>query len=1180
MIKKITLSLLVSLLLVLSAFAQKDKPSKTTPPIYISFHWHMHQPIYMPYENVIQTHNSNVYSYSLFDVFFSRTGPYTDWPKNAVQKGITAGLPNFGAQVSFSGSLVENLNNLEAGGKGFTNWKSHWNSITAQKTTLDNPRLDMVAFGYHHPLMGLIDYWDIRRSIQSHKALFAQNFPNYTYSKGIFPPENAFSSRMVEALVDEGLQWAFVDNFNFERAAEGCPMSDATGVLRPNKADVINQNPNDWKQLNGLWAPAPVSAQWSHQPHWVQYVNPLTGKISKMIAVPTSRYLGNEDGRGGFGALNYETVMSQLEATNTDPNHPILIILHHDGDNYGGGTDSYYGSNFQAFTDWVKNNPSRFVCTTVQDYLEMFPPAEEDVIHVQDGSWVGADSGDPEFKKWNGDLGNYMGTPNYSPDRNSWGIVTAANNIVQTAQQTAPESQSTADAWKYYLNSQTSCYWYWDGTEMWDSHPARACNLAVAEALKGINPSNDLTKPSIYVPQREPYNPGEIEWGTTYMPTDFKVWTYAFDYSGLTSVKLKYRTDADGKNDLATTTNETYAGGEGVGEWQEIEMTSQTENSITNPLPTYKAQLYSAQISGMSEVLLDYYVEAIDTKGNVAQSDIQHVWVGKGSGGSGGGGTAEISWLPENPTLNEMITVSATFATAQTLLHWGVNASGSTWTTPIEAYRPANSNLSGTAVQTPFTDPDGDGKFTVVLGPFNNASQIINTIDFVIKDGSTWYNNGGKDFHVSINNNAGIEPVGSNNTVSTFVNTDYTFSQNNFYFIGINGAAFAGIKIISEETAGDLEYNQSDVTPETDYADVTQLVFKPQTDAIASPYASFTFKVKDNQGNYSLAIYTMTINVLSPNPTGASSSVTLFKDNSYNFSNSNFAFKSNAGATFAGIEITELNTKGTLTYNGQAAALNQTYSDMTLLAFTPATAEIGVPYTSFKFKVKDNANRLSSESYTMGINVIENIPDGISWIPTDPTKNDVITVFVKNDAKLIQYGGKLHWGVNAWQKPIAAYQPQGTVASADVVATPLTKDANDASLYSLSFGPFNNTSQNVSTVNFVINYGNNTWNNNSGKNWNISFSVATQNQDIENTSKVEISPNPFVEYTFISINDPSNDLYKVQLLDLSGRVIKQELFEGNSKYVLYRNNLKQGLYILQFVHNKSGKTFSEKIIIH
>jgi alpha-amylase/alpha-mannosidase (GH57 family) len=162
----ILLTFFQSLSLATSNFSNQgsEKDANTNPPIYIAFLWHMHQPIYFPYESIVQTQLNNRYPYSVFDIHNQRWGPYTSWPKNAVSKGITANLPHFGAQVSFSGSLVENLNNLENYGNGnFTNWKSHWNSIKNQKTSLNNPRLDLVAFGYFHPLMGLIDYTDIRK---------------------------------------------------------------------------------------------------------------------------------------------------------------------------------------------------------------------------------------------------------------------------------------------------------------------------------------------------------------------------------------------------------------------------------------------------------------------------------------------------------------------------------------------------------------------------------------------------------------------------------------------------------------------------------------------------------------------------------------------------------------------------------------------------------------------------------------------------------------------------------------------------------------------------------------------------------------------------------------------------------------------------------------------------------
>ena len=52
-------------------------------------------------------------SFNIVDVHNQRFGPYTTWPRDAIQAGLS--LPHLGAQVSFSGSLIENLNALGSG---------------------------------------------------------------------------------------------------------------------------------------------------------------------------------------------------------------------------------------------------------------------------------------------------------------------------------------------------------------------------------------------------------------------------------------------------------------------------------------------------------------------------------------------------------------------------------------------------------------------------------------------------------------------------------------------------------------------------------------------------------------------------------------------------------------------------------------------------------------------------------------------------------------------------------------------------------------------------------------------------------------------------------------------------------------------------------------------------------
>ncbi len=755
-------SFLRVLAVVLAALpAARPAVAQTVPPIQIAFLWHMHQPVYWPGETVNQTINANRYPFSVQQIFGDRTGPYTNWPKNALAKG--AGLAHFGAQVSFSGSLIQNLNDLAAAGRFPANWKTHWNTALAARTSRGNPRLDLVGFGYHHPLMALVSDDDIRRQLQLHRQALQQNFPGPA-SKGIFPPENAFALTEIPALRAEGLEWALVDNIHFDRACAGYPWNAGGNLAEPNRADQRNPNPQDWVQLNNVWAPTRNSGGWGRRPHFVEQIDPATGQRQRIIAVPADRYLGNEDGRGGFGALNYDLVMSQLAPYNTDPAHPILVVLAHDGDNYGGGSSAYYDNNFQSFVNWLRANPTRFECTTVQDYLDRFPPDTADVIHVESGSWSGADNGDPEFKKWNADYTNCL-----SWDRNSWGVVTAAQNVVRTAEAVAgPAAPAVQQAWASLLNAQASDYWYWDGSTngIWDTHPTRAANAAVA-AVRPLLPATapDAVPPSVWAPQREPYNPGTTEFNQL-QPSDFTVWTYAYDLRGLARVDLKFRTDLDGQNPAASTDNDTYAGGPGVTSWTTQPMTRARIGSATTPGPLVKAAQYSAPVRGLGNVLVDYYVEAQDSSGNVVRSPIQHVWVGPANarphqwpdcdlrGGTTPGpttctGPETLTWTPLNPTVADTLTLTLTNAAQPANLHWGVNA----WARPDNALWPAGTSLfngAGPSVETPFTAAP-PCRQTLRVGPFNRPQQAVRQLDFVLHYANdTWNNNGGQDWHIPL----------------------------------------------------------------------------------------------------------------------------------------------------------------------------------------------------------------------------------------------------------------------------------------------------------------------------------------------------------------------------------------------------------------------------------------------
>lgn len=739
-------------------------------PIQIGFLWHMHQPIYVPYLDPFGA--DPFFSFSVPDVHNQRFGPYTTWPKDAIEAGDH--LAHLGAQVSFSGSLIENLNALEASGINGGMWNNwDWGSRTAQAnlSNLGNHRLEMVAFGYHHPLMALNGTQDIRMQLRLHKLIHGQTWQT-GFSEGLFPPETAFSTRMIPALAAEGIEWVLVDNIHFDRACVGYPHTNDSGLFAPNKADQLNPDPaangGRWVQLQNLWAPSRVSVPFGYQPHYVQHVDPQTGAITRVVAVPAARYEGNEDGRGGYGAFLYDQVMDAYLPDNDDPSHPMFVMLHHDGDNFGGGSEAYYHHNFQNMVNWVQGDPD-YEVSTVNDYLDRFPVDANDVIHVEDGSWAGADNGDPEFKKW---LGGDVSAGATSPDINSWAALVAARNHVVTLEQIDPVIldsttemthvlNGTGDpihrAWHFLLCAQASDYWYWDGTEVWDSNVTRGCNLATDHTDPALAGSGftDQTGPTIFVPQREPYNPGGFEWDGSPEPSDFEVWTLVHDYSGVQSVTLRWRVDADGENPLASIQNETFAGGAEVGPWQSVSMTAAVVPTPVGVLAAdVKALRYGGMVTGQTDVLIDYYVEAVDSMGNVATSDIVHVWVGQTQGG--GGDTVVIT--PDPALAGQDVTVSydstggPLAGAGNMFMHYGFNG----WN-PVVSPDPAMS------------DPDGDGVWEITVP----VSASATSLDTVFNDGNNnWDNNNGSDWHFAVDGTdpgAGFEMDGALDTEAELI---------------------------------------------------------------------------------------------------------------------------------------------------------------------------------------------------------------------------------------------------------------------------------------------------------------------------------------------------------------------------------------------------------------------------
>ncbi len=739
--------------------------------VHTSYLWHMQQPNYWPekskatpnrYQTVWESFNLknsgdswNVYDdgkshplNNLEEIFSKndRVKAYQYGPKNSVQTLL--GLPNGGAQVNYSGCLIENVNSLaNAGAWGYSQgWQNNFIEAKNWKTSGGQPRMDLTGFTFHHALAPLISERALRMELQTHKFIMNQTFGG-EYSKGFWPAECSFSERIIKVLVQEGFQWSVIANSHLSRTLNDYPLDYGTSGVNidpPNQADKVPTNGNNWwkGQIDGRGGT--FAAPYCYQAHKAQYIDPETGQAFKMDVVPMADLLSYQNGFSSMGTTDIDNHIKPY-STNSQPS---IVLLAHDGDNAWGGGDSYYQESVPGFANEAASKG--YDPTTIQQFLNSYPVPENDIVKVEDGSWVNAanDWGHPQFINWLWPLYNtsdYRFDPNgWTEDARNWAVITAAENYVITAEDNSSGvdiakiidpslgASSVEKAWHFFLPSLTSGYMYYGKSIDMEVKQTLAGNIAIDHAMDALGGSvtTDTTPPSVFIPQRFPYNPGGKGFGPIYAyqevqnSSDFHIWTFAYDVSGLASVVLKYRTDNDGQNPIADTSNETYVGGEGVSSWTTISMDQKQfpKGNITQDPeidffiePTSIADLCYAEIRGLSNVLVDYYVEATDTKGNVFKTPIQHVYVGDFN--SSDEVTVEVS--PDSGNYDDEIEIVLdAFTTAD-------NASVSIYYT-LDGTDPTNNSQ---VYSNPFTigGPTGDSVVLKVIAydSEGNVSEVV-----------------------------------------------------------------------------------------------------------------------------------------------------------------------------------------------------------------------------------------------------------------------------------------------------------------------------------------------------------------------------------------------------------------------------------------------------------------------
>ena len=249
-------------------------------------------------------------------------------------------------------------------------------------------------------------------------------------------------------------------------------------------------------------------------------------------------------------------------------------------------------------------------------------------------------------------------------------------------------------------------------------------------------------------------------------------------------------------------------------------------------------------------------------------------------------------------------------------------------------------------------------------------------------------------------------PAGTDNTVTTLEDTQYTFAAVDFGFTDPNDSpadALAAVRITTLPGAGGLTLSGVAVTAGQSISvaniNAGNLKFAPAANANGAGYTSFTFQVQDDGGtagggvNLDASANTLSVDVTSVNdaPAGTDNTVTAGEDTPYTFAAVDFGFtdpNDSPANALSAVTITTIPGAGSLTLSGVAVTAGQSISVANInsgnLKFAAAAGVNGAGYASFTFQVQDNGGTAnggvdldaSANTLTVDVTSINDAPAG------------------------------------------------------------------------------------------------------------------------------------------------------------------------------------------------------------
>jgi chitodextrinase len=306
-------------------------------------------------------------------------------------------------------------------------------------------------------------------------------------------------------------------------------------------------------------------------------------------------------------------------------------------------------------------------------------------------------------------------------------------------------------AWYFLMPAMDSGFGYYDENVDDNVKPTLSFNQSLYFSKPYVQQKlvKDKTGPSVWWPQRYPYNPGSANvskaegWTLHHFDNSFAIYSYAHDVSGIASMKVKVRVHNAKQAAATDNTFKVYdpaalqaqgvpnIDASKVGEWTEYDMNMRDLTPDINGVawqPSGKAvmdkvpaqeigNLYYTYLSDYRDQLLDYYIESTDTLGNITRSDIQQVYVGAGKYNLVNGkyvedvnGTVNGTHpfitdqpiIPDDEAPSAPSAVSAQVVNASAVQVSWTAATDNVGVTGYEVYR--GNTLVGTTASTSYTD--------------------------------------------------------------------------------------------------------------------------------------------------------------------------------------------------------------------------------------------------------------------------------------------------------------------------------------------------------------------------------------------------------------------------------------------------------------------------------------------